>query len=274
MAGIFAVVVVAASYEWARIAGWKGSIQRAIYAALTLSILGASWLGMAPQSTLALAHSIGRELSGGIFERALVSGLASIVVALGLVWWLFALLKIVFIEWRGKPIRVELRSLVATLQVAIWGWFILVPAWVALVGLHRLGDGPSLVLTLFAVVWGADIGAYFVGRRFGRRRLASQVSPGKSWEGVGAGALLGIVAGVVVAVVTGLPIWAVIGFAAGAVVFSVVGDLLESVYKRQAGIKDSGSLLPGHGGVLDRIDSLTAAAPIYFAGVVWCTDLR
>jgi len=121
------------------------------------------------------------------------------------------------------------------------------------------------------LVWGADIGAYFSGRAFGKRKLAPAVSPGKSWEGVYGGLALTLLITLVVGVVRS---WSVkelcltlLG-AAIVVLISVVGDLTESMFKRQAGIKDSSNLLPGHGGVLDRIDSLTAAIPI-FAVLLW-----
>jgi phosphatidate cytidylyltransferase len=123
------------------------------------------------------------------------------------------------------------------------------------------------------LVWGADIGAYFSGRAFGKRKLAPAVSPGKSWEGVYGGLALTLVITLVVGVVRD---WSVkeifLALLATAIVvfISVVGDLTESMFKRQAGIKDSSNLLPGHGGVLDRIDSLTAAIPI-FAVLLWMT---
>ena len=110
------------------------------------------------------------------------------------------------------------------------GFIVLVPAWLALTVLHK--QGPKLLMFLLALVWIADIAAYFVGKRFGKNKLAPNLSPGKS-------------------------------------LISVVGDLYESLLKRSAGVKDSGRILPGHGGVLDRIDSLTAAAPGFVLGMLW-----
>jgi len=128
-----------------------------------------------------------------------------------------------------------------------------------------------LILAVMVLVWGADIGAYFFGRRFGRRKLAPQVSPGKSWEGVFGGLFVTLVLCAVVGVYRDWSIshllLALLGTAL-VVMISVVGDLTESMFKRQAGIKDSSNLLPGHGGVLDRIDSLTAAIPV-FAALLW-----
>jgi len=131
--------------------------------------------------------------------------------------------------------------------------------------------GNWLIMAVMVLVWGADIGAYFSGRAFGKRKLAPAVSPGKSWEGVYGGLALTLAITVVVGVVRGWTVKEMLLSLVGAAVvvfISVVGDLTESMFKRQAGIKDSSNLLPGHGGVLDRIDSLTAAIPI-FAVLLW-----
>jgi len=128
---------------------------------------------------------------------------------------------------------------------------------------------PGLVLFVLVLIWVADSAAFFVGRRFGRHKLASRVSPGKSWEGV-AGGLLAVVllaAGIAVAnqpAIESPLLFVILSFAVAAA--SVLGDLVESLFKRRAGVKDSGTLIPGHGGVLDRIDSLTAAGPFFAAG--------
>jgi phosphatidate cytidylyltransferase len=148
---------------------------------------------------------------------------------------------------------------------------VLVPAFVALGRLDRVSGeplrGPAIVLWLVLLVIAADIGAFFVGRSLGRRKLAPQVSPGKTWEG----ALGGLATVALVAwggaAYFGLPAWHCIGFGCGVGIFSVIGDLTESMFKRSAGLKDSGVLLPGHGGILDRIDSVTAAAPLYALGL-------
>ena len=118
-------------------------------------------------------------------------------------------------------------------------------------------------MTLLVVVWTADTGAWFTGRRFGRTRLAPHVSPGKTWEGVAGGVVAGAATGAAAAWWLGLAWSDLVPAAVLASGASVVGDLYESVAKRRAGVKDSGRLLPGHGGVLDRIDGLTAAAPVY-----------
>jgi phosphatidate cytidylyltransferase len=155
---------------------------------------------------------------------------------------------------------------------------VLVATWVAIVDLQA--RSPWLVLAAMAVVWVADIAAYFAGRRFGKRKLAPAISPGKTWEGVW-GALVAVAAyGLVIASLGPYAsAWGTLGPAAtfAFVAFllllaaiSVVGDLFESLLKRQAGVKDSGALLPGHGGVLDRVDALLAAMPLAaFAATAW-----
>ena len=147
--------------------------------------------------------------------------------------------------------------------LAVTGWVALVPCWYGVVVLHR---SPALLLALLAVIWIADSAAYFAGRRFGRRKLAPGISPGKTWEGVG-GAFAAVLLyalfldRVVLPDVPGLRGGAVFLLVTLMTALGIVGDLFESWMKRQAGVKDSGTLLPGHGGVLDRIDALTAAAP-------------
>jgi phosphatidate cytidylyltransferase len=155
---------------------------------------------------------------------------------------------------------------------AVAGWIVIWPTWIACVVLREAG--PWILLAVAAVVWVADIAAYFAGRRFGRRKLAPRISPGKSWEGV-YGALAGVaVYGIVLATVAhgqagpltevfraGAGVPAIVAMLALALL-SVVGDLFESWMKRGAGMKDSSALLPGHGGMLDRIDALTATLPV------------
>jgi len=157
------------------------------------------------------------------------------------------------------------------------GPFVLLPAWLALVRLHAQGptlDGPQLLTFLLLLVVAADVGAYFAGRAFGKHKLAPRVSPGKTWEGVAgglAGASLLALAG---ALWFELPLPRFVLLCVLVVMISVVGDLAESLFKRHAGVKDSGSILPGHGGILDRIDSLTAAGPCFVLGMDYLGLLR
>ncbi|HEX6733674.1 MAG TPA: phosphatidate cytidylyltransferase [Azonexus sp.] len=146
------------------------------------------------------------------------------------------------------------------------GAVVLLPTWLAMVQLRALG--PAVLLAVFAVVWVADIAAYFAGRRFGKHKLAPSISPGKTREGAYGAAAGVLVYGLLVghfffASLMPLPLWVAALVAVTAV--SIVGDLFESLLKRKAGIKDSSNILPGHGGVLDRIDSLTSTLPIVAA---------
>ena len=158
----------------------------------------------------------------------------------------------------------------AWLAMTLVGWIVLIGAWVAIVELQA--RSPWLVLAAMAVVWIADTAAYFTGRKFGRHKLAPSISPNKSWEGVWGGtaavalyALLLTLFASEAGYAGSRTIAAGIAFVLLVVLLgavSVVGDLYESLLKRQAGVKDSGSLLPGHGGVLDRIDALLSAMPL------------
>jgi phosphatidate cytidylyltransferase len=174
--------------------------------------------------------------------------------------------------WLGvAPSWVKLRwPTTGLVTMTLLGWIVLIGAWVALVELQS--RSPWLVLAAMAVVWIADTAAYFSGRAFGRRKLAPQISPGKTWEGVYGGLAAVAVyalcllpfardAGFVPAIGP-LEVGAWLGFALLLAAISVIGDLLESLMKRNAGVKDSGKVLPGHGGVLDRIDALLAAMPL------------
>ena len=180
-----------------------------------------------------------------------------LVLAGAVLWWVGALVWIVFAPRRVSP-----------WSAAAAGVLALVPAWLALVRLRlALPHGAQWVLFVLVLVWVADIGAFFCGRRFGRLRLAPEVSPGKTWEGV----LGGIAVSAPVAIAGSLwfhvSLVAFLPLCLAAVGFSIVGDLTESLLKRFAGMKDSGSIFPGHGGVMDRIDSITGAAPVLLLGL-------
>jgi len=152
------------------------------------------------------------------------------------------------------------------LLLAITGWALLIPTGLALMDLRAAN--PWWLLGVMGLVWVADIAAYFTGRKFGKTKLAPRISPGKTWEGV-LGALLGVavyvplviwLGGLPAAAYEALPVLTLIAWVG--VGLAVLGDLFESAIKRQAGVKDSGALLPGHGGLLDRIDALTSTLPL------------
>ncbi len=236
MAVAFGVAWAAGAWEWGKLVGWPGTIV-GVYTALVI-VLGA--------------------VSGSTLEAGSAPAVAAIVSG----WWAAAFVGVVTYPWRVPSVLVAGAGLVA-----------LVPSWLLLAFLHgSSAGGPLLVLGLLCVVWAADVGAYFCGRTFGRIKLAPSVSPGKTWEGVagglGAATLVGFTAGTLLGQAAAT--WALVALAAAAA--SVIGDLTVSLCKRRAGTKDSGHLLPGHGGVLDRIDSLTAAVPVFFLGLS-LTDL-
>jgi len=198
----------------------------------------------------------------GLTEPGVLSGRLESAVYLGAS--LFWIIVVPLWLWRSALPR-------SRWLAALTGMLVLVSTWLALVGLHRLG--PTLLLLLMSVAWVSDIAAYFAGRRFGRHKLAPAISPGKTWEGV-AGAMFAVS---LYAALWGFALQAyfppaikTMHFGAIAMLLflwlltaiGIYGDLFESALKRQAGVKDSGVLLPGHGGVLDRIDALTSVLPV------------
>jgi phosphatidate cytidylyltransferase len=232
--------VLAGAWEWAGLAKWPLPGRCAFVAALLVGI----------------GHALITDI-GLMYQW---------MPALSLVWWLIAVVWIVAYE-RGKPVDSWFRGGVARVVIGI---LVLGPTWIALLILHQdPHTGAAMLLTLFGVIWGADSGAYLAGRVWGRRKLAPRVSPGKTWEGVAGGIVAAMVIAVLAVWLLDLGVGPALGFVllcAATIPVSVVGDLTESLFKRQAGAKDSGTLLPGHGGVLDRIDSLCAAAPFFVVG--------
>jgi phosphatidate cytidylyltransferase len=232
----FGAVFTIGAWEWARFGSLQNSAARACYALGIGLVMWLSW-----RWTDAPSHLI-----------LLLSGACA--------WWVFAFFWLSLAPARHHPAVVLICGLAA-----------LVPAFVALARLQvsapAFARGPWIVLWLVLMVCAADIGAYTAGRSFGRRKLAPRVSPGKTWEGALGGLLMVALVAWGGAAYFGLPILRVIVFGCGVGVFSVVGDLTESMFKRAADLKDSGGLLPGHGGLLDRIDSVTAAAPLYALGL-------
>ena len=231
-----------------------------------------------------------RELIALTLRASLIPALAGGALCAGLFWWSISWMTDILV-YRQALAGIALWLLIGAslpfyryhgnwplsariLQLGI-GLGLLWICGHSLVYLHRVHGG-WMLLFLFTLVWIADIGAYFSGRRFGRRKLAPRISPGKTWEGVAGGfAANGVWIGVVffAAGSGGLGLDALLLIGLATVAISVVGDLFESVLKREAGVKDSGTLLPGHGGVLDRIDSLTAAAPVFVGGLMLASPL-
>jgi phosphatidate cytidylyltransferase len=240
-------IIALGAVEWARLVGMSSAVRNAFVAAIVAIGVVLIYLASA------------REWSDAIVLA--LCGVASL-------FWIFVAPPWVINRWptQGK------------LAMAIVGLVVLLGAWMAIVQLQA--RSPWLVLAAMAIVWIADTAAYFSGRALGKHKLAPMVSPGKSWEGVfGAWIAVAIYAALLVRFagdaglrldVTPLAIAAWIVFVVALAAISVVGDLFESLLKRHAGVKDSGTLLPGHGGILDRTDALLAAMPIAAGAAQWC----
>ncbi len=229
-----------AAWEWTALMGLKQTTARYAYLALTSALIAAAWW------LASLGHG-------------------AAVLAVGAVWWVYALRLVI-----GYPGNFQ-RQPPGIPVMAAYGLLMLVPALLGLAMLHGADHGGRRIFFLFELVWMADIGAYFAGRRFGKRKLAVEVSPGKSIEG----ALGGFVASMLVAALSAPWVFgagrydalSLLLLCALVIAVSIIGDLTESLFKRHRGVKDSGTLLPGHGGVLDRIDSVLAAAPVLALGL-------
>lgn len=246
LAWVLAGIVLLGAWEWTRLMGLIKPWQRGLYLLFIAVLLVLSTL-LQKQTQLLMP----------LLLVVMVLWCVAIV-------WMFLLNRAGPVPQRDLPLFLS----------ALMGVWLLVPTWLSLLVLHS--SGPTWVLLLMLLIWGADSGAYFSGRRWGRRKLALQLSPGKTWEGVSGGAVLALI------LVIPLTAWFIndpesdqtlswLGYTflcVVTIVLSVSGDLLESVAKRRAGVKDSGQILPGHGGVMDRIDSLTAAAPCFTLGML------
>ena len=224
-------VVIAGVWEWSRFLGLSSSWNRAIYVFVIAALMAAVNVTLTEENTQLLLQA-------------------------ALVWWFLALL------WTfafPTPIPVFLRW--------VCGALVLVPLYAALVLLYH--TDPWLLAFVLLLVWAADIGAYFAGKRFGRVKLAPEISPGKTWEGVIGGLLLVVLLTLARSAVIETDLMVLVPFCLAVASLSIVGDLTVSMFKRTSGVKDSGKLFPGHGGMLDRIDSLSAAAPLFALGLGW-----
>lgn len=237
VASVFGVLILIGTWEWSQIAFDNELISYKLGYAGVMALAMLTVTYMPDQTLLYFCTSI--------------------------IWWIAAFVIIFVYQRSGGTINWghKLKS--------VGCFFILLPSWAMLVDLHELDNGNLLLLLLFIIIWAADSGAYFVGRWKGKTKLANHISPGKTVEGLAGGLAMAAVAALIsfywLNLQHNLLILTLVGICTAAM--SVLGDLVESYYKRLAGIKDSGTIFPGHGGVLDRIDSLTAAAPIYVGGL-------
>jgi phosphatidate cytidylyltransferase len=227
---VIALVILAGAWEWSGFLGSPSTSLRALYVGLIAVLIGlVSWL--APQ------------INGVLFQVALV-------------WWACALVWTLFYP---TPIPAVVRW--------VAGALVLVPLHNALIVLYLAS--PWILLGALLIVWAADTGAFAAGKLFGRVKLAPQISPGKTWEGVIGGLFTVAVLAAAGAYFFDVRAGVLVPFCLAVACASIIGDLTVSMFKRTAGLKDSGSLFPGHGGVLDRVDSVAAAAPLFALGIGW-----
>ena len=251
LAAAIGLLMMLGLWEWSQLSRLEGLVARAAYVLLNALVLAA------------LAWGAGPELVP-----------LKVVALLGVLWWVVVLAWLKHFEFaRGDTHWACMLKLFA-------GSAGVIPAWSAIYWLHHgaagLGHGadkgPAWTLFVLLVIWAADTGAYFAGSRWGSRKLAPRISPGKSWEGLFGGLALAMVVAAAAVPVLGLA-WLqlpqLLLLVLLTVLVSVAGDLFESLMKRHAGAKDSSDLIPGHGGVLDRIDSLLAALPVFVLGKIW-----
>ncbi len=248
MAALAAVVFLAGLWEWLRLADIKDTLQRGMLLAANLGLMVA--IVWASRSDLGFNYV-----------------LLQIMVVVGVIWWLLAALWLKHYDFASDH---DTHARVFKLAAATLA---IIPAWCAVSVLHGAQPyGHRWLFVAIAAVWAADSGAYFVGRKYGRHKLSPRISPNKTIEGMFGGMAAGLVVALAFAPMAGaslsqLPAVALVTVVA--VGFSVVGDLFESLLKRHVGVKDSGTLIPGHGGVLDRIDGVIAALPVFALGKAW-----
>ena len=234
-------IVTVAAWEWANLSGYSSPAIRIAYAAIIAA------------STFVIAYFIDSNPE-----------ISFVILIAGAIWWLIACFLVVQYPkkvalWQAKPVRAAL------------GFLVLIPMWVGFMTLKSQEHSALIIVYVMLLIWGADTGAYFAGKTWGNAKLAPNVSPGKSWAGFWGGlATTGLIAVVFSLCINkwlgamsmdDFVLLAIITFITA--IISVMGDLVESMMKRHRGIKDSSQLLPGHGGVLDRIDSMAAAVPVF-----------
>ncbi|QFU76685.1 phosphatidate cytidylyltransferase [Halioglobus maricola] len=247
LAALLGLIVLAGGWEWSRLAGWEHVGARLAFVIVLAAVLA----GLYTLCGL-----------GGAPSREQIQP----VLGLGTLWWSFALLWV-----KGYPGSAALWS--NRVMRSLIGLLVLAPAWAAAIYLLSFPRGGLLLIAMVVVVVAADVGAYFSGKSLGKHKMAPAVSPAKTWEGFWGGEICAALVGVglwffMPAQGAHISLLAVLAVVLATSVASVVGDLTVSMVKRESGTKDSGSLLPGHGGFLDRLDSLCGAAPVFTLGLV------
>lgn len=252
---LIGLITLLAAWEWANLIGINSLLKRGLF--LVALILPMLWLHFWTQFL---------ELTAQVLDWPDVrdySGALEWLVIAPVLFWILAMILI-----RNMPagvLKLEMRIR----YKALIGWLVLLATWMFLSRL-RAFYGSELTLYFLILIWAADITAYFAGKKFGKTKLSPEISPGKTVQGMYGALIAGGVCAVVLSLIYGFP-WMVASdfvlLSILTVLISVYGDLFFSVVKRQRGVKDTGSILPGHGGILDRIDSLIAAIPFFYAGI-------
>ena len=242
------IVVLAASWEWCAFIGLAKQVAKVSYLATLGSMIIALYffLGIVPESLVINSYRAG------------------IILGLGILFWVLTFFMLKGYpsnsdHWNNKP------------KIALMGLMALIPTWVGIVQIKYLNPQGFLLLGMVVMVAAADIGAYFVGKRIGKNRLAPSLSPNKTWEGVLGGFVACLLVGILLIwllhsyliTLSNVQILILVLLSLVVTLFDVIGDLLESMLKRNRDLKDSGKILPGHGGILDRVDGLLAVTPIF-----------
>jgi phosphatidate cytidylyltransferase len=278
---VFGLIILMAAWEWSHLIGINEPSRKYLF--LLGLLLPMLWIQFWTQFLEGLQYLI-ETAQQGIYQNAKKSGWTSVSTFMeylnipdvrlysGILEWfvipptIFWVLVMALIKHTPTGVlKLELKPR----QKAWLGWFVLLAAWMFLVRLKVL-YGPEMAMYFLVLIWAADISAYFVGKKFGNTKLAPEISPGKTMAGFYGALISAVICGVLLSLIYNFPLMNasnIVLLSILTVLTSIYGDLFFSVVKRQSGVKESGSILPGHGGILDRIDSLIAATPFFYAGI-------
>ena len=252
---VYGLVIMLAAWEWTNLIDYRSVLQR-------VTFMGSLLTAMLFIHYWTIVLEVAAQITNWP-EIRFYSGLVEFLMIPPVIWWVF-----VMVLMRNHPAELLELKLKPKHKFFI-GWFVLLAGWMFLSRLHTI-ESPEMTLYFFILIWAADISAYFVGRKYGTTKLAPDISPGKTLAGfygaLGSSVLCAIGFGLYYEAIL-MSFADVVMLSVMTVIISVYGDLFFSLAKRIAGIKDSGSILPGHGGILDRLDSVIAAGPVFYAGV-------
>jgi len=282
---LMAIIVLIAAWEWTNLIGMEGLSKRILF--LIALILPMIWLHLWTQFLELSAHFIelGQQAIYQNAKKANLTGISTFMEGFdipdvrkysGILDWL-AIFPVLFWIFIMVLIRNSAEGLLKlNLKMnrkAFIGWFILLASWMFFIRL-RAFYGPEMTMYFLVLIWLADIAAFFAGKKYGKTKLAPEISPGKTVQGMYGALLAALICGILISLYYRYPFVVASDFvllSVLTVLVSIYGDLFFSLAKRIRGVKDSGTLLPGHGGLLDRMDSVIAAAPFFYAGVILIT---